>query len=263
MFFLVAETAWREWVITEIDFTKFSCEKKKVRLAVEKPLTLYINGKHYATFLVTPNFVKELVIGHLFSTGVISSLQDISSFQQISSKVMVELKRGNLAETERIYKLISTACGAIGKESLINEIKLRKIKCENSITVGTIVEVYKDANKRAETHKLTAGTHIAGAYTLQGKNVFFVEDIGRHNAIDKLIGLTITRKREETPIIVTSGRPTIDLVSKIVRTKTPFLISFSRPTHRASKLAEEKNLTLITIKKKIYLFSGKERVETN
>lgn len=252
----------RGWEASELGFSGGTPKLIERKLAVEQPLTIYLNGRHYATFLVSPGLRRELIIGHLFSMGIIDSKDEILEIEEKRFRADVKLKGEKQVDDERIYRLISTACGVSSKGVFAEELKLPKLTYDGEITVDRILNIYRDVNMRAEIYRSTRGTHLAAIYTENSDNLSFAEDVGRHNAVDKVIGdLILKGKLKEGLILVTSGRPTIDIVLRALRLRVPFVLSLSMPTYRSVETAKMKNLTLISVKGRIIVFTGKKRVE--
>lgn len=229
----------------------------------EISLTIKLEGKELVTLLCSPHNLKELSLGFLYSLGLIRTEKDvknvlIDSQNQIS---YIKLKDKHLLkEFKRIYT--SSGRGLFFKNAL--EIMHRKKvkRSDLKITAEKIAKLMKIFEKNSLTFRQTGGTHSAGLS--DGKDiVVFKEDIGRHNAIDKVIGEALTKNLNMSDLLVlTSGRITSEIVFKVQKMGSPFLVSLSAPTDQAIKVAKAINLTLIGFVRgeRMNVYTGLERI---
>lgn len=244
-------------------------EMRKERIAREAPLSLFLGNFRYTTFLCTPKLKKELAVGYLLSEGIAKSLNEIAKIKESQYRIDVTFK-ANVEVTQRIEvaehsRVLSTACGASAKDllSLIEEVDVPQVETEEVIPFHTLIELPQKTVKRAHTYHATRGVHEAALFSIDGTMEAFAEDVGRHNAVDKVIGQgAMNRFSFRDGILVCSGRPTSDIVLKASRMKIPFLISFAMPTEWGVKLAAHANILLAMVRGQVYIFSEYNKVKT-
>ena len=216
----------------KIDILRINGSKKEEIQDIvteEIPLTIYLEEKELVTILCSPNNLKELSIGFLYSSGLIRSMNDIEGVTINSQNwtSYVKLKNKNIAN------------------NALDLMHRKAITSDSRISSGKIVKLMRSFQERAITFKKTGGVHSAALSDEKGI-VIFEEDIGRHNAIDKIIGEALAKDLNMSDLIVlTSGRITSEIVFKIQKMGSAFLISRSAPTDQAIKAASAGNLTLV------------------
>jgi len=212
--------------ILKVDFMKGSIETVKDEVAVERKLELYINGKIYAVFSISPLQIRELIIGHLLTEGVIESLDEIESLNVFDGRVHVHLK----------------------KTCIDSPVKPRRVEEPLGLKLNSqvVFKAVKVLNSRASTFRRTGGTHASTLLDRDGRVLAFSEDIGRHNAVDKVVGRAFMDgvNLKET-LLASTGRLTSEIVLKAAQVGIPVVTSISAPTDRGVNAAKETGLTLI------------------
>lgn len=238
-------------------------EESTDSVVAEMPLKLYINYELYTVLMCTPNEVKELAIGYLFSEGIITSLDSIESIEEkFDDRVCVVLKDHIKVNYDSI-KAEASGCGSGRVQLQFLELGLDKaIESDYKVSSITISKLMKEFNTASELFKKTGGVHscaICGDEAI----VVFSEDIGRHNALDKVIGKSIMSNISlENNFVMTTGRISSDIVVKTIKAGIPVLVSHSAPTDLALEIAEASNLTVIgfTRGNRMTVYCGKCRV---
>ena len=162
-------------------------------VASDEAVCVFINDEFYRTMIATPGMTRELALGHLFTEGVIGSLEDVAELEVLPLKVHVEL-RGEV-DFERLnmskVDLITTACGSLSTP--VNPGLLESLGVSSDVQVGAEViwRMVRELNLRGEKYKETGGTHSAMLCKVDGEVIAFAEDVGRHNAVDKVIGAAL------------------------------------------------------------------------
>lgn len=219
----------------------------ETELLVEHYTTLYINDIEVATLVCTGTSIVELAIGRIISEGILTDINSIESIYicEKASRARVYLKEGveffnNLNKSNDV-----ASCCQDNKSYFKSTILPDKLK--NSIEVKD-QDVFNLATAFAtdsKIHKMTSGTHAAYLYK-DGKVITSFEDIGRHNAMDKIIGyIYLNDIKPEECIVFTTGRVPVDMVRKAIYAKLGALVSKAVPTVDAVALAKEYNLNLI------------------
>ncbi|MCW4020200.1 MAG: formate dehydrogenase accessory sulfurtransferase FdhD [Candidatus Bathyarchaeota archaeon] len=252
--------------IMRVNLRKDSAEKMKDEVIVEGRTELYINNEHYAVFLFSPFDVKELAIGHLLSGGIIESLSEIKSIDISKGRINVLLTKEVSFGPSRTPKLIRTECGS-GARSIPPRLWMKIKGPRDAVSVRfdpqTVIEAVGTLNSSADVFRRTGGTHAAALFDESGNALAFSEDIGRHNAIDKVIGKAALKGVDFRRILLAStGRLTSEMVIKAAHVGIPIIVSISAPTDKGIKTAEMMGMTLIGFVrgKRFNIYTHRERV---
>ena len=215
----------------------------------ELPLTIVLNGRELVTLLCLPANLKYLAIGFLLSEGLLRNRNDIKSIIDDEQRgiVRIETITDLNGEEEQVFKrIITPGCGrGAAFYSAADAAGMNEVKSELQVNGAEILELMSNFQHRSETYRSTGGVHSAALCDNKNLNVFS-EDIGRHNAIDKIFGQCLWEGIPTTDqIILTSGRISSEIVIKIARNNVPILASKSAPTNTAVKLADLLGITLI------------------
>ena len=255
-------------------------------LTVEEPLEIRLrygrknDRKEFqlAITMRTPGSDFELVYGFLFSENIIENYGDVSNIRhclevkstdELENVIVVEIEpHVNFQPTERVRNFyMNSGCGVCGKASVKSIRQPAKTQVEIKpfkIDAGLICHLPHKLLKAQVNFRNTGGIHASGLFTKKGEILLSREDIGRHNALDKIIGAAL--KNSIIPltqhILVLSGRMSFDLLQKAVRVGVPVIVAVGAPSSLAVKVAEEFNITLIgfTKEKSFNLYSSPERI---
>ncbi|MGP6173965.1 formate dehydrogenase accessory sulfurtransferase FdhD [Corynebacterium sp. A21] len=242
-------------------------------VAVEEPLELKVNGTTLTTTMRTPGDDIELIHGFLHGEGLIASKVDIQEARYCSGTdaegkntynlLEVDLARGVKAPGPEFIRKVTTtsACGVCGSTS-IEQIMgkqahpIEPVELDPQVIIG-LPEKLREGQK---AFKRTGGIHAAGAFTLSGDPVVIREDIGRHNAADKVIGALLLADKlpAKDLILVMSSRASFELVQKAVMAGFPALVAVSAASSLAVELAREAGMALtgFTRGERFNLYSG-------
>jgi len=214
--------------------------KSRHEVVEELPLSIFINGRHFVTAMISPQMVKEFVIGYLFSEKVIEDIKEIESLQieENIAKVIIN----NSLKVLSVKKLIISGCG--GGSSFLDELKLPKISSNLKIDAGDIFSGLKFL-LNSNLHRMTGGVHIVGLFCKKTV-ICRSEDIGRHNALDKVIGCGLIKNVDfTTTFVVCTGRISSDMALKCSVTNIPIIASRGATTSLAIEIADKAGLTTI------------------
>ena len=266
----------------EIKISKYSgIESELIEdiIAVEEPLEIqlvYGNTedriiKTISITMRTPGDDKELAAGFLFTEGIIKSADQIKEIKTLpfdENKILVSLTenvRPDLKNSERNFYTTSS-CGVCGKTSIE---AIRSVSIYNNLKDSIILEpevIYKLNEELINKQKIfqtTGGLHASVLFDLTGKFELLMEDVGRHNALDKVIGqcfindvLPLSNK-----MLLLSGRASFELIQKAVMAGIKVVVAIGAPSSLAVRLAEESDITLIGFLKKdrFNVYSGEKR----
>jgi FdhD protein len=230
--------------ITELD--REEVEDVVVR---EYPLTIFLNGQELITLLCSPTNQKYLAVGFLVSEGFIISKDDIKDIVVDSQKgvVRVHTLEGKEQVADVMFKrMITSGCGRGATFYNMADAQGRvNVESQVRISAPDVFVLVREFQGHSRIFKSTGGVHSA-ALCDNKSIIVFSEDIGRHNAIDKVFGECILNDISTSDrIVVTSGRVSSEIVLKVNKRNIPVLISKSAPTDQGVKLARDMGITLV------------------
>ncbi len=223
-------------------------------VAQETPIALEYNGINYVTMLASPSYLEDFALGFSLSEGIIkeaSEVRDIEFYKQdhgIVIQLEIATSRAFLLKKKMRSMLGKTGCGLCGIDSLesISLLPMKTITSQKSIAIESVLEAMKNMKNHQHLHSLTGGTHAAGWANSEGEIHLLREDIGRHNALDKLIGgLTKKNFKANTGIILISSRASFEMVQKTTSIGCGILAAVSAPTALAIELAKNARMVLL------------------
>ncbi len=217
----------------------------------------------------TPGQDELLILGYLHSEGIIDSIDHVTEVNATEDTITAHLTGdANFEPNEHVRRsTITSSCGICGKDSISNLLHVHGHPLSESFKVNQqdVSNAVTNLGKHQDAFKLTGGTHACARVLRGGIVIDAHEDIGRHNAMDKLIGNAV--KFGQIPIteemVVVSGRASFELVQKALRAGFPVFISVGAPSSLAVDMANEHGMTLISFaaETRMTVFSGSGRVE--
>src|SRR5215207_4609729 len=218
-------------------------------VAVEEPLTVQVNGQTVTTTMRTPGHDIELALGWLVSEGVVRQPSDVvGAIACDENTVEVRLAPNVIPPVARLT-MQSSACGICGTDSIDDVVGRRGAPLTDPHPIkAEVVLAMPDRLRDAQSaFDRTGGLHAAGFFTHDGDAVCVREDVGRHNAVDKIVGWAL--QHEALPasqwLLQVSGRASFELTQKAVMAGVPLLAAVSAPSTLAVDLARESGLTLV------------------
>lgn len=247
-------------------------------VVIEAPLEIQIRyfskgkwlKKSLAVTMRTPGNDKDLAIGFLFSEGIVGRISDIVSVDEIAQNVLiVNLLESVPIEMETLERNFYTtsSCGICGKTSID---KLAKTSCFfpqralPKILTDTLITLPLLLRNIQSLFDQTGGIHAAAIFSSEGQLITWAEDVGRHNALDKLLGICLQNGqiplRKE--VLLLSGRISFELVQKAMMVGVPIIAAVGAPSSLAIELAEEAGITLIGFLKadRFNVYCGEDRL---
>jgi FdhD protein len=243
-------------------------------ISIEEPLEISIKFKDQDKWvnqilsitMRTPGHDEDLVRGFLFNEQIVQNISHIESIKsfgdkvgqyKIQNKILATLNNSqnvNITKIKRDF-LTNSSCGVCGKSSLdaLEIIKKDKTSLtEPELTKEVILQSPEILKKSQSEFSKTGGIHASGLFASNGKLIAISEDVGRHNALDKLIGNILNNKllNSKDQFITCSGRLNFELVQKVIMTNIGIMIGVGAPTSLAIDLASKFNMTLIGFVKK-------------
>ncbi|MBN6064034.1 formate dehydrogenase accessory sulfurtransferase FdhD [Aggregatibacter actinomycetemcomitans] len=242
--------------------------EKQETLAKEVPVALVYNDISHTVMMCSPRDLADFAMGFSLSEGIIEKPSDIYGIDieevcngiearvELATRCFVALKDHRRTLTGR------TGCGICGAEQL-QQVYKNVAKLDRTLTfdVAQLEDCLEQLQKLQELGKQTGSTHAAGFFSLDGKLLAIREDVGRHVALDKLLGWHAKAGKPQGFIVVTS-RASYEMVQKTVSAGVEMLVAISAATDLAVEMAEQYNLTLIGFARagRATVYSGRERL---
>lgn len=230
-------------------------------LAVEEPFEIRLEGRSLAAIMRTPGHDHELALGFLLTEGIIQSPEDVLDIHDASDAdglplanvvdvtLRAELMRNMATGAFQRRFAVSASCGLCGKDSIADVLcAIEPVPQDDLCIPADLLYALPHRLREAQavfTH--TGGLHAAGLFSPEGQPFLFREDIGRHNAVDKLIGYGLQQHLlpYSRSVLLVSGRASFEIIQKAVRARIPCIAAISAPSSLAVELAAQGGITLI------------------
>lgn len=225
------------------------------RVAAEEALEVRLEGEPFSVIMRTPGADTDLVVGFLFAEGVIRGEGDLRRVETLDTPNIVNVRLSR-SRAEILPELLdrrrqvttNASCGMCGRRSL-ESLAVDGPPLVVGWSIGSDVVTALPARLRAAqgTFDETGGLHAAGLFDRQGQLELSAEDVGRHNAVDKLVGRMVTRRRIplDQSLLFVSGRTSFEIVQKAFASGIPFVAAVSAPSSLAIELARTSGITLL------------------
>jgi len=250
-------------------------QSREEQVAHEEPLEIQVNGASVAVLMRTPGHDIELGTGFLLTERMVRGVDEIASIRHCTlvpdpeaeeNILQVRLKPGVPFDLERFRRntFASSGCGVCGKATIENACAVAApLSDEARIAAARLAEQPEKLRAAQEAFDLTGGLHGAGLFTLAGALVMVREDVGRHNAVDKLVGFLAANGLEPgRHTLLVSGRVSFEIVQKAAAARIPIVAGISAPSSLAVRMARELRLTLVGFLRgrTMNIYAGEERV---
>ena len=270
-------------------FKKNKFEYIEDLISIEEPLEISLKYKEKENWITkslsitmrTPGQDKDLVTGFLYNEQIVQNIKDIESIESfgekvgqynIQNKILVKIKNSknvNISKIKRDF-LINSSCGVCGKSSLdaLEIIKKEKTpKSDPKLSKDIIIQSPSILRKNQSEFAKTGGIHASGLFSSDGNLISLREDVGRHNALDKMIGDCLKNNylKPNDQFITCSGRLNFELVQKVLMTNIGLMIGVGAPTSLAIDLANRFDITLIGFVKEdsFNIYTNNQKVIVN
>lgn len=223
-------------------------EDTEVLLAKECPVKLFLDGRQFTTLFTSPLELKELAVGHLVTEGILG-FREIAGIEVEGDEVHVL----TLKEKGPIRKESSRTAGETGKQIFVDS---DAIFDPEALFAGT-------GNLESETYKLTRGTHLAALIDGRGKLAVRIVDVGRHNAVDKVVGAALLRGLDISHLyMLSTGRQPAYMITKAARAGIPLVATKAMPFDSGVEAAKKANICLVgqLRQESMLVFAGEWRV---
>ena len=232
----------------------------------ERAVTLFVNDREIVTLLCAGHHLEELAVGFAYAEGFLDSVGDLLNLRvdMEGGRVLLEVRSDTSLSEKLLHKrTISSGCG---KGTLfyhaLDALLAQPSESALRIPAEAVCRHVGDLNALSQTYKRTHGVHNC-ALADGRRIVVFRDDIGRHNAVDMLVGHALLHQMPlDDKLLVTTGRLTSEIIIKVAKVGIPMVVSRNTATTLAIALAEQLNITLIGYARagKFTLYTGKERI---
>ena len=233
-------------------------------VAVEEPLEIRVDGQPLAVTMRTPGHDEELALGFLYGEGLIDGPREAGLTDDLAANI-VEVAGPLLREVGGRRFYTTSSCGVCGKGAL-EEVSVYAPRLTGGPTVDRALLAGLPDRLRQPTFERTGGLHATGLFSAEGELLIVREDVGRHNAMDKVIGRALLDGRLplRDSILCVSGRLAFELVQKAVVAGAPILVGVGAPTSLAVELAVDRDLTLAGFARgdRVNVYAGAQRVRS-
>lgn len=244
-------------------------------LVAEEPLEIRIGTTPVSVTMRTPGNDLELAVGFLYTEGIITSRSQISAVQAEAdarqngaNRVRVDLVSSCPLDPESVRRnfYAASSCGVCGKASIdsVRSHQLRSLPENWTIDPEMLCLLPEKLRAAQKIFEKTGALHAAGLFTLEGELLALREDVGRHNAVDKIVGWALADDRVplHNTLLMVSGRAGFEVVQKAIAAGIPLLASVSAPSDLAVNLAREFNMTLLGFLRgrRFVIYSGAKRI---
>src|SRR3954471_19965076 len=237
-------------------------------VVVEEPLEIRLGDKPVSVTLRTPGDDFDLVAGFLFTESILKSRDDVDSIRHWGSPniVRVSLRDGARVDLQRLPRHFysTSSCGVCGRASIdALRVNASPLDDERQVTTDLLLSLPDALRAKQSAFETTGAIHGAAAFTHDGTLLRVREDVGRHNAVDKVIG-SLFLEGAAADILVVSGRTSFEIVQKCVVARIPILAAVGAPSSLAIELAHEFRLTLLGFVRdgRCNVYAGGERLSS-
>ena len=246
-------------------------------MTVEEPLEIRLNGEALAVVMRTPKNDFELAAGFVFTEGIVERVSDLGTVSycpqaqppNLQNVVDVRLANGVEVDITKVKRnfYASSSCGVCGKAS-IDAIRTNApvIEADFQISVDVLYGLQENFRESQEVFEKTGSLHAAALFDAAGDLLIVREDVGRHNAVDKLVGYHVLQGNPlpTEAILMVSGRSSFEIVQKALMAGIPVVAGVSAPSSLAIEMAREADMTLIGFLRgdEFNLYSSPQRIST-
>lgn len=258
----------REKQIRIVHFSASRYDEKLDQVAVEEPLEIRVvsgpaekrRGKSLSITMRTPGHDEELALGFLFTEGILNDFKQVQKVefggpvaqgQSQPNTIFVELSYDSEFDVRKLQRHFYTtsSCGVCGKASLdaLKQQELFPVTSALTVSPDVVAGLPETLRQHQDSFLKTGGIHAAGLFDRQGNLIQLREDVGRHNALDKLIGARMRSGQlpASDAVLLVSGRASFELLQKTLTAGIPIFVAVGAPSSLAVDLAEEFQVTLV------------------
>lgn len=228
------------------------CTRESDTVAIELPVALVYNGISHVVTMVTPSDLEDMALGFSLTEGIVRNPQQLFDCELVQREQGLELSMRIAAEAfaslkQRRRNLSGrTGCGLCGVESLAQVMpSVPKVNRDWKISNQAIQKARESLDHLQSIKNCGGGVHAAAWCSYDGSIQLIREDVGRHNALDKLLGALHSTRHSAQGFVIVTSRASYEMVAKVASQNIPLLAALSAPTSMAIEMAAESGLTLV------------------
>jgi FdhD protein len=241
-------------------------------LANEEPLEIRVGERSISVTMRTPGHDAELAAGFLLSEGLIRARSDVAAIaparaDETCNVINVELAPGVRLDVDQLTRHVfaSSSCGLCGKATIESVHQhFPPVSAAETVQASTLLALPKHSRPAQAVFARTGGLHAAAIFDLHGELVILREDVGRHNAVDKVLGYALLNDcfPFDRHVLLVSGRASFEIMQKALAGRLPIVAAVSAPSSLAVQFAEESRQTLVGFVRedRLNVYAGAERI---
>ncbi len=240
----------------------YDAERRPVRgvVPVEEVITLYVNGQPLVSLMCTPTQLEELALGFLFNEGLIEGPDEVAVLELCGGERCLDIWLEHDIEAPKLRVITSGCSGGTTFEDVTSV--HHRVESGLRVTPQQVTQLMEELSRATVLYHRAGGIHGA-ALAEEGRLLCTAEDVGRHNALDKIAGICLRQGQPmQDRVLLTTGRVSSEMVNKIARMGVPIVISRTSLTSLSVQLARAWGVTLIgyTRRRSFRVYAGAERV---
>jgi len=239
-------------------FANGAWSKTTVCAPRELALTIYVNTQELVTVLCTPSKLTPLVVGFLYSEGIIKSMRDVAAMRVCEDDAVADVKLVSNDFKPPTRRMLTSGCGG----GVVFAPKVQKVESSLRVTPEELLALMKSLNETARLYRVCGGVHTS-VLADNAHSLVLAEDIGRHNTLDRIQGECLLRGLStRDKVLLSTGRISSEMLLKAASMGIPVVVSRSAPTDRAVELAKEAGITVVGYARgeRLSVYSHTERV---
>ncbi|CAL61589.1 putative formate dehydrogenase, subunit FdhD [Herminiimonas arsenicoxydans] len=244
-----------------------TAQASTIAIPAERPLTVYVDGRELITLMTLGAAPEALTLGYLRNQRLVQTIEEIVAVHVDWSKHAVSVTtRGGIANIEErtAKRVVTTGCGqGTMFGGLMDEVDTLVLPADARLKQSTLYKIVNKIRTQDSVYAQAGSVHGCGLFSSEGDLQYFIEDVGRHNAVDSIAGIMwLENISGADKVFYTTGRLTSEMVIKGAQMGMPFLISRSGTTQMGHLVAEKVTMTLLArcTGKHFLLVTGKERM---
>jgi FdhD protein len=248
-------------------------QARKDIVAVEEPLEIRLGGESIAVTMRTPGNDFELAAGFLFTEGIVKNRADVRKISYCDAEpqefniVTIRLDSGVIFDKKRLERhfFSTSACGVCGKAALETiRIHAEPVQSDLEVKADTLYALDAKLRQAQSVFERTGALHAAAVFDESGALGLLREDVGRHNAVDKVVGAALLEEKLPLSrhVLMVSGRSSFEIMQKALMARIPIVASVGGPSSLAVDVATEFGMTLVAFlrERRCNIYAGKQRI---
>jgi FdhD protein len=246
--------------VTYTGYYEAECRSVRGVVPVEELITLYVNGQPLVSLMCTPTRLEELALGFLFNEGLIEGMDDVAVLELCGGERCVDVWLEHDIETPQL-RIVTSGCSG---DTTFEDVSSARHRIESDllVTPQQVTHLMQELSQVAALYRRAGGVHTAAL--AEGERLLCVaEDVGRHNALDKIAGHCLRQSQPmRDRVLLTTGRVSSEMVNKVARMAVPVVVSRTSPTSLSVQLARAWSIALIgyTRRRSFRVYAGAERI---